>query len=378
LSAARLQRFGFAVVTICSSGCKPEIAAVEPPTLNPPPAAAPSAPVPATAPTAPRVPTPPVQSPAEATPEASLFGRPDEPLRHVLGSARIVRVRKGTGGRSLAFKLYFENDIAGYFKPEQTFAANWYSEIASYHLDRELGLGRVPPTIGRRIEWEQLRPVAGADDKIEEVVVRDGRVRGSVVFWISDPPVPLELPRGWESWLRLEGTNQVSPFQRVDDYKRQRGSMPGSPTGAPGMKTLAVAEPSAPEFADRPAELSDLILFDYLIANIDRWGGGQTNVRVLSRSKPLIYLDNANGFAPQAKPSPVNEARLTALHRFRTKTIEALRALDLGKFRERLASDPLAPVLSEKQLAELEQRRERVLEHVAEMQQRYGARALAW
>ena len=48
--------------------------------------------------------------------------------------------------------------------------------------------------------------------------------------------------------------------------------------------------------ADRGAELSDLVLFDYLIHNIDRWGGGFTNVRTRGEGGPLVFLDNAGGF----------------------------------------------------------------------------------
>jgi hypothetical protein len=55
----------------------------------------------------------------------------------------VVRAEKGKGGRSLSFKVELSSGRRAYFKPEQSFAADWFSEVASYHLDRALGLGRL-------------------------------------------------------------------------------------------------------------------------------------------------------------------------------------------------------------------------------------------
>jgi hypothetical protein len=302
------------------------------------------------------------------SPEPNFLGTADEPIRRVLGSAEIEKVKKGSGGRSLAFKLWLDGDTQGYFKPEQTFAANWFSELASYYLDRELGLGRVPPAIGRRIEWDRLRVHAARDPKRTEVVVRDGTVRGAVVWWVPDDPTRIKLPSGWESWLRIEPAQRPSPFQQPRDYFRQnRGS----------ARTL-IPKAREPKVAERLAELSDLIVFDYLIGNIDRWSADFTNVRTVGPAGVLMYLDNANGFELRKEPSKILEARLTFVQRFRKKTIEALRNLDVKALERRMAKDPLAPLLSEAQFDDLDTRRRRVLEHVASMRKQYGQQATAW
>ena len=121
-----------------------------------------------------------------------------------------------------------------------------------------------------------------------------------------------------------------------------------------------------------------MILFDYLIGNLDRWGNQNVNVLVLVGSKRLVYLDNANGFELRQKPSRLLEARLSAVQRFRKKTIAAIRALDVKRLSERMASDPLAPLLSTAQLAALAERRQRVLDHVAQVEKQYGAHTLPW
>ena len=313
---------------------------------------------------------PPVREHARV--ERGVFGASDDAVRRVLASAPISKVVKGSGGRSVAFKLSFTNGVEGYFKPEQTFAAHWFSELASYYLDRELGLGRTPPAIGRSIDWKHLSAHLGDDPRTNEVVVRNGVVRGSLVFWLPEKPVPIELPSGWEAWLRVDDNDfGLSPFLRYELYERalQRG--------ARGQRKRSTVPPP-PDFADRPAELSDLILFDYLIGNLDRWSRNLTNVRALGASKPLIFLDNANGFHLQKVPGRTLQDRLTAVQRFRRKTVDAISALDVNKFERRMSADPLAPVLTKRHLLELEDRRRRLLEHVADVRQRYGDRAVFW
>jgi hypothetical protein len=156
---------------------------------------------------------------------------------------------------------------------------------------------------------------------------------------------------------------------RVAEYlrARKRGAAPASDRSPP-----------APDIADRPAELSDLVVFDYLIGNLDRWGGGQTNVRTLGPGKPLMFLDNANGFHVQERPSATSEARLSAVQRFRKRTVEAVRVLNVTRLERRMRADPLAPVLSQTQLRQLAERQKRVLAHIADMQRLYGDRATPW
>jgi hypothetical protein len=184
----------------------------------------------------------------------SLFGRPDEPSRRTLATAKVERVTQ-EGGRSLAFRLWFEGHVQGIFKPEPTFAANSYSELASYYLDRELALGRVPPAIGRRIEWERLRPHAAHDHRLDETVVRAGIVRGSVVWWIPTALEPIDLPAGWESWLRLESTSHPSPFERPELYLKLRHR--DAKASAPQASTAAGRRASRRAIGLHPLRLPD-------------------------------------------------------------------------------------------------------------------------
>lgn len=355
----------------------------------------------------------------------SFFERPDGTIRERLATLPLVNIERGYGGRSVAFKIELSDGTVGYYKPNQTFsAAHWWSEVAAYHLDRELHLGRVPPVVSRRLPWADLRRVAPNDEHFPEVVVdEDGTMCGSFSHWIPDRLSPVRLPSGWERWLRITGHfGTTTPFQRAREYTAalhgttaeagDAGLTPTTPTTPAGTTTpaatptnpaaaaaLAVAAPSAqpvasptettadrpvaragvePDREDRDAELSDLVVFDFLTQNTDRWGGGNANV--LTRGGgPIVFLDNAAGF-PRRAPTRLGlmDARFRVVQRFRGRTIAALRAFDIHAFARRMQAEPCAPILDQTQLNQLEERRRHVLQRANEIQAEFGDAAIPW
>lgn len=308
---------------------------------------------------------------------SAFLGEPDADRIRALQSAEIAEVKKGRGGRSLAFQITLADGTQGYFKPQQTFsAAHWYSEVAAYYLDRELGLGRVPPTTGRRFRWSELQAAAHGDERMSELgIAPDGTIKGAFIWWIPEPLKRVRMGRNWERWIRVQSSLPITPYQRPVDYRADLNRRPGVREATDTNRPIA----QAPDMKDRPAELSDLIVFDYLTQNVDRWGGDFTNLRSRGEDGPLIYLDNGAGFWLGDQRLGLMEARLKALQRFRRSTVEAVRKLDIKRFSRNLATDPLAPVLNEKQLDGLEQRRRALLEHVDAMIARFGeARAMPW
>ena len=307
----------------------------------------------------------------------SFLGEPDAPRIAALRNGGVASVKKGKGGRSLAFQVTLEDGTRGYFKPQQSFsAAHWYSEVAAYYLDRELGLGRVPPTTGRTLQWADLKKAAGQDDRIAELSIRkNGTIRGAFIWWIPEPLKRLRMGRTWERWVRVQNTLPITPYQRPVDYRADLRKKPGVREATDPSRPLA----GVPDDEGRPAELSDLIVFDYLTQNVDRWGGDFTNVRTRGEGGPLIYLDNGAGFWLGEQRLGLMEARLKALQRFRQSTVDAVRAFDVESFAARLRDDPLAPVLNDKQLDGLRQRQQAFLEHVDSMVARFGeAQVMAW
>ena len=93
---------------------------------------------------------------------------------------------------------------------------------------------------------------------------------------------------------------------------------------------------------------------------------------------PLLFHDNANGFHLGRRQGRYARAQLHALQRVRRSTIEALERFDVQSLEARLARDPLAPVLTQRHLADLEQRRQEILDHVNELRATFGDDATPW
>lgn len=303
------------------------------------------------------------------SPADGFLGRPDEPILASLRSEPIAQAERGNGGLSLGFRVVLADGTRAYFKPAQdSIAMSWRAELAAFHLDRELGLGRVAPSVGRRIAWSELEPAAGNDRRTATLRIDDeGRLPGALIWWVDEPLVPLALAAGWERWLRIEGRGpRVSPFQRPSQIRA--GDRLPRPRTTP--------EPDVP---DRPAELSDMIVFDYLAHNADRWGGDDTNVRTVGRGGRLMFLDNGAAFTLRRARLALMDHRLAQAQRFRRSTIDAVRAFDVERFERRLDGEPLAPLLGARQLANLETRRRHLLAHVDALLERHGPDAVyAW
>jgi hypothetical protein len=316
-----------------------------------------------------------------ANPETdNFFGeRQDGPLRDALLNGRIKSAEKGKGGRSLGFKLMLDTGEKAYFKADQTFsAANWFGEVASYHLDRMIGLGRVPLVVSRTFAWEELAPIAGKDVRKSEIIVHGTEVQGALVAWVTGGLQPLPHQPGWERWVRVQHwpTSSISPFQRPSIWasQLQRKNVPLSKEERTQRRLLR----PEPDREDRAAELSDLVVFDYLTRNGDRWGGDNANVLVRGPKGPLVFLDNGASFEPGEQHPSLGEARLHVLQRFRRRTIAGVRAFDMERYKRRLAGELIQPVLTEAQLEGLRQRRDRLLEWVAQNEKQFGEAIWAW
>jgi hypothetical protein len=228
--------------------------------------------------------------------------------------------------------------------------------------------------VGRRLAWSLLESAAGDDARVAEIVVgEDGTVRGALVAWIEERLVPLRPPEGWEVVLRDEPPAAVTPFQSPRGwYRATAHDASVLDAGVPDAATPELDSPG------RAAELSDLVLFDYLVHNPDRWSANSTNVRTRGEGGPLVFLDQGAGFTPRRARLALMDARLAQVQRFRRSTVDAIRTLDLDALVASLDRDPLAPILEPRQLEHLAARREALLAHVDAVVTAHGERAYAW
>jgi hypothetical protein len=258
---------------------------------------------------------------------------------------------KPVGTSSVVFKTTFVGGLEAAFRPRtRAQARGWTNELAAYRIARALGMDQVPPVVARsfaRAELQERLDPEFVDDWIslnDKMTGRGDVVWGSLVYWVPGlRDVDLDTPRGmvsWSGWLAHDG----------------------------GL--LSADETSL------AADVGTMVYFDYLIANVDRWSGGNvsadaTGRRVIIRDHNLAFLSPL----PRAQHERVL-AHVRRVERFSRRFVGALRALDEARLRAALAEDTGLPegtvLLDDAQVRELLDRRQTLLSRVAALLDAYG------
>jgi len=274
---------------------------------------------------------------------------PDEPLLDRLRRAPIRTIRVNRGGSTLSLRFEFQDGTRAAFKPRQIYVQSIpRKEIAAYRINRLLGLNRVPPAAARVISRQQLLSLMDPRDHTELVRVLaearflpDGHLPGQVSYWIPEiGDASLEEQRNrenWTRWLSLDG--------RIDE----RGGF--------------LAE-----------QVSNMIVFDFLINNADRFSGENTLAdRALEH---LYFLDNTMSFGANPRGHPNSRSSLMLVHRFSRRLVESLRALSEDSIRAELAGepDPPFPLLLDKEVRGVLKRRDFIIDRVEALAAAHGIR----
>jgi len=207
---------------------------------------------------------------------------------------------RSIGHTSVVFKLGLTGGVEAAYKPRSRRGGERFrGEIAAYRLARALGIDNVPPAYPRAFAIDALRsalvPAAVELLDREAVAEASGEVRGAIIPWIAKLEfIPLEgaaWRARWQGWL-------------------ERGA-------------------SIPE-ADRStaAQISTMIVFDFVTGNWDRWSGA--NVAIDRARGTILFVDNDGAFfdPPPADPLARQRAELTRVRRFARPFVDALRATD--------------------------------------------------
>lgn len=180
------------------------------------------------------------------------------------------------------------------FQPEQrNLESFWRREIASYHLARLLGIeNRVPPTIGKRVPLSAFGRL-GRNTNL--VVDSEGMVYGSASVWM---PV-LHGAQMHEAPARREWSGWMNPANPIPGPRRERAR-----------------------------QVSEVLVFDYLAANYDRWNC--CNITV-DENNDLVFRDNDAGWFPRVintlgSPSVVRRVPRYLFESIQRATPELLRA----------------------------------------------------
>ena len=242
----------------------------------------------------------------------------DDSLIERLRHEPVLRMRLNKGGSSLSFRVDFADGSRAAFKPAQTNLQTIpRKEVAAYRLNRLLGLSAVAPATPRMLSRDDIFLHLQGDTehllpriRAETIFDPHGSTAGVMMYWI---PVirdsRLDTPEGV-----AESTQWLTAGQPIPMHRH------------------ALA-----------AQLSDMLVFDFIIANPDRYSGG--NMMTNEDGSRLFFMDNTMSFFIEPEG---NEKVRTALHRAQRFSRRLFAALD------RLSETTLAQVLTQASEGEYE------------------------
>jgi hypothetical protein len=279
-------------------------------------------------------PEPPISSEA-----AGIFlGMSDDLLLARLRSAPIVGTKINRGGSSLSFRLDFADGSRAAFKPAQTNLQTIpRKEVAAYRLCRMLGLVGVPPAVARSVSRDELfgnlHPESAAAlprIRAETLFNPQGKTQGAASYWIPEiRDAGLDTPAGMQqsaAWLKIG--NEIPPENRV----------------------LA-------------AQVSDLVVFDFLTANPDRYSGG--NIKASPEGDRLYFMDNTMAFFLSPEGQPRNQLWLSRTERFSRRLWRALDRVTERALKRMLGPDADGQeILTVSEIRAVVARREAIQRHV--------------
>jgi hypothetical protein len=244
-------------------------------------------------------------------PAGVFLGMADDLLLDRVRRQPIVRMKLNHGGSSLSFRIEFADGSRGAFKPAQT---NLQSiprkEVAAYRLNRLLGLNAVPPAAPRQVSRDELfahlhPETLAAIPRIQAETIFNplGRTAGVVMYWVPE--------------IKDSGLDSKEGVDQTARWLAQGFSIP--------LDQQALA-----------AQLSDLVVFDFLTANPDRYSGG--NMKMSPDGARLYFMDNTMAFFLDPAGNAKTRAVLERTQRFSRRLYHAL---------DRVTAPALARVLAE-------------------------------
>jgi len=271
-------------------------------------------------------------------------GRSEDEWIRRMREQPVVRVVERFQSTLYVWHLDLGDGIEISFQPEQVnLETFWRREVASWHLARLLGItNRAPPTVSRRIPVAALGRTAR---NVELVVDRRGMVVGSASAWVPTVAhVNMHLAPARRVWSRW-----VNPEHPLPEDPRER---------------------------ERARQVAEVLVFDYLAANYDRWNCCNIGA---DENGDLVFRDNDAGWAPRVinnlgSPGVTRRVPRYLYESMQRATPEALRAS--------IAQDPEGArghLIPDAAYVGYETRRQAMLASLRRMIARHGeAAVLAW
>jgi hypothetical protein len=281
----------------------------------------------------------------EAT--GTFLGMSDEVLLQRVRTQPIVRFKVNHGGSSLSFRIEFADGSRAAWKPLQTNRQTIpRKEVAAYRINRLLGLNAVPPAAERTVGREELLSHLHPESleqlpriKAETLFGPGDKVVGTASYWI-----PVIKDSGFDT---PEGQQLAQTWLSV------------------GQQIPANMRPMA-------AQLSDLVVFDFLTSNPDRLSGG--NMKMSPDGRQLFYMDNTMSFYVEPGGNKKCRDALMRTQRFSRAMLTALERIDVPTLERVLAEETGTPyeILTPAEIGAVVARRDVVRQYVAVLVDHFG------
>jgi hypothetical protein len=288
----------------------------------------------------------PPEPPVAREPIGMFLGMSDELLLARVRNQPIARLKLNKGGSSLSFRVDFADGSRAAFKPAQTNLQTVpRKEVAAYRLNRLLGLNAVPPATARSVSREDLLAKLHPDS-LEALP----RIRAETIF------NPLGKTAGVFSYWIPE----------IKDSGLDKGE---------GLRESALWLTHGTEIPldKRPlaAQMSDLILFDFLTANPDRYSGG--NIKMSPDGSQLYFMDNTMAFFLSPEGHQRNRQVLQRTQRFTRHLYRALGRVTMPALEKLMSGeDDREDVLTPSEIRAVVARREVAQRHIETLASAYG------
>ncbi len=263
--------------------------------------------------------------------------------RHLVTDQDISVVKKLGGGSSLVYRLIKDKQTFAAFKPKQKRKqSNPRSELAAY---------RLCPLIRCRFDipknepiWFEYKQFSGLYARLPsnpqkeltdlDLVKIDNmdRVEGTMKDWVpSFAEFPIEIESLWKPWFEmtkaeLQNKPAIEAVMVVAETNKR----------AEALSTKLKSHMERVSAYDIALQLSNLIVFDFLINNWDRYSVKAEfyGVNCQFANGRFMSIDNGASFPQKANRHPAE--RLHAIKRFSRLTYESIKALDKDKTLQRL------------------------------------------
>jgi hypothetical protein len=279
----------------------------------------------------------------------TFLGMSDELLLQRVRTQPIVRFKLNHGGSSISFRVEFADGSRAAWKPTQTNTQTIpRKEIAAYRLNRLLGLNAVPPAAPRVVSRDELLGHLHPESlefvpriKAETTFGPDGKTVGTASYWI---PV-----------IKDSGFDKGDGRQLAETWLEQ-------------------GQPIPPDQVAMAAQISDLVVFDFLTANPDRYSGG--NMKMSPDGKQLFYMDNTMSFFLEPTGTARNREVLFKTQRFSRTLYEALPRITAPTLQRALTEDLPTPyeILTPAEVDAVVARRQVVQQYLETLISAYGAK----